>query len=245
MLEIAVCEEYIQEQDSTYNYVAEYIRARPESELMVRYFNSGSQLLNHIQFQGRFDIYLLDIDMPDMNGIEIAKKIRGQDDEAAIIYCSGTSDYAIQSYSVFAYYYLVKPYNKNTLYFILDKLLKKICRDMPKAFMVKVKSGIVRIKLHELIYAESKAHNYYYYLKDGSSVKSSMLRSSFNQVMEPLLRDNRYLKISASYIINMNYARRIECGSFVMDNGEYLTISRNLLAGAKEAYMNFLNGRET
>lgn len=241
MLRIAVCDDNNKELESINWLIIEYINQHPENDISVVYFQSAYNLIDSICNQNsRFDIYLLDIIMPNINGIKIGEFIRNRDDTSLIIYITSSPDFAIQSYSVQAFYYLMKPFTKKELFSILDKALKKIDAEISQVLLVKTKSGISPVKFHNLMYAESKAHCFFYHLSDGEIVKSVTLRESFHTVVSPLLNDSRFIKISVSFVVNMGYVKAVNGSSFLMADDIELSISRSIYTEVKKQYIDFL-----
>lgn len=223
-----------------YQMVTKFVEERPKVDFFVQCFQSTYDLIEYIHTKGDFSIYLLDIIMPEMNGIDIGEFIRKRDNTSIIIYLTASSDYAISSYKVQAFHYLLKPLNSNRLFPVLNAALQKIELDSAKSHLVKTIEGIRAVRYHTVIYAECKAHHILYYLSDESVVKSLTLRQPFDEIMSPFLRDERFIKIAASFIINMNFVQSMTNDYFIMTTGAQLSISRKIRSTCKKEYISFL-----
>jgi len=126
MLRIAICDDDIKELENTYKMVSDFAEERQEIDFYIRRFQSAYDMFECIDTGIAFNIYILDIIMPLMNGIDVGAKIREKDENAIIIYLTSSTDYAIKSYSVFAFQYLLKPVSKVELLNFLGKALDKI-----------------------------------------------------------------------------------------------------------------------
>lgn len=111
MLNIAICDD--EKHGAT--HLAEIIKQYAQQnnlQFEINTFSSGIALLE--TFTG-YDLIFLDIDMPDMNGLDVAKKIREKDKNCKIIYVTNYKDFAHQAFTVRAYGYIVKPFTREII----------------------------------------------------------------------------------------------------------------------------------
>lgn len=93
----------------------------------IETFSSGEELVEKIEsFPDSFDILFLDIYMPDLNGIEVAQKIRESGKDIKIVFLTSSHDFYSQAYEVFAFNYIVKPFEIKRLFSVLDHALDDI-----------------------------------------------------------------------------------------------------------------------
>ena len=107
-MRLAICDDNELQREMISDVINEYIRER-RLDVNVSVFESGLKLIDSVRTQGRYDIYILDMLMPEMNGLEVASTLRMLKDDGKIIFLTATLDYAVASYDVRAFYYLVKP----------------------------------------------------------------------------------------------------------------------------------------
>lgn len=103
----------------------------------MRCFQSAYDLVDCIKNRGGFDAYLLDILMPYMNGIDLGMAIREIGDQAPIIYLTSSKDYAVDSYRVSTFYYILKPATAEKINEVLDKLFEKLAANPEKPLLVR------------------------------------------------------------------------------------------------------------
>ena len=108
---------------------------------------------------------------------------------------------------------------------------------------VRTRQGIRAIRMRDLMYAEGRARVYFYYLEDGQVIESVTMRENFDQVMEPLFGDRRFVKASASFVVNMGYATLMSGKGFQMKDGRNVSISRKSYAQIKRDFIDFLLDR--
>jgi len=95
------------------------------NECTIEVFDNGSSLLDHMN-QNEADILLLDVEMPGINGIETAKRLRGNHPSTGIIFITGHTDFALEAFEVYAFDYILKPVDGERLINSLDRITKKL-----------------------------------------------------------------------------------------------------------------------
>jgi len=132
--------------------------AELEHEFQCIVANSGEELLEKIKDE-RFDIFLLDIQMGGLNGIEIAKKIREKDNEAIIVFMTGYRKYTLEAFEINAFHYLIKPIMPEKFRNLMKRVLKrfheiKVHRENTQKFILKTQSMIMKIDYKDILYFE-------------------------------------------------------------------------------------------
>lgn len=151
MLQIAFCDDDIDELSNLAELIDLY---REERNLACQYtvFPNGLDLLSALEKGKKYDIYCLDILMPGYTGIDVAKEIRGLDKTAPIIFFTSSPEFALDSYSVKAINYILKPISKEKLFSAFDEILEKIkTEENNDAIIVKSKESIQKILISNLV----------------------------------------------------------------------------------------------
>lgn len=240
MIQVAICDDQAEELERTYSIIETYHNLHPELNISYRKFRSGYDLLESIGSRKRCDIYLLDILMPSVNGIEVGTAIRENDDTAVIIYLSSSPDYALQSYQVDADGYLLKPLDDKDLFAALDKVIAKLDAEDQKRFVFRTANdGIESVPYSHLIYLEYYQHRLIAHTTDCETVKSVYYRESFKELTASLT-DSRFAKISASIIVNMQHIRNINSKEILLSNTEKLSISRYYIPETRRTFLAYL-----
>lgn len=242
MLNIAICDDDVKELENTYLMVSNFINEYNEADYKIRNFQSPYELMDCIASNVQFDIYLLDIIMPEINGIDIGEKIRKKNESAIIIYLSNTADYAIKSYEVSAFYYLVKPVEQKMLAAVLKHAIDKIDVEKSKNFTIKTKDSIKLIPYHHIVYMEFIDRVVNVHLADHSIVTSVTMREPFDTMVEKILQDKRFIRSHTSFVVNMRFISSITSRDFVMTDHSLVPVSRNKYAEIKNGYLDFLLG---
>ena len=234
-IRIAICDDDNRELAQTLRIVNDYFEHRFAKEnIEILSFATSVALLAKIEDGKHFDIYLLDVLMPVVNGIELARSIRTNDNAAKIIFLSSSSEFALDSYSVGAFNYLLKPVQKEALVTLLEKICNKIYRQPKPCIVTRTQSGLYKVFFHELMYVEVIKRTTYFYLKNELTIESIL---PITQVELELLGDSRFVKPHRSYIINLEYVKALTKEGFTMMNGRSIPISRNVLKEIKQKYI--------
>lgn len=190
----------------------------------VSSFENAEELLSAFGEKSKYDIYLLDIIMKGMDGIELGKKLRLTDTEGIIIYLSSSKDYAIDSFDANAFYYLTKPLDTNKLYETLDRAVAKL-DTRRKVITVKIKSGLININLEDLYYVELSDRSVMYKCR-GETYSGLKLTGSFKDAISDILSDERFVLCGASFAVNLQHIKMIHHDSLTLTTGESIHIPR-------------------
>lgn len=209
----------------------------------IKTFASGRELIEYENGGSYSDIYILDIVMPDMNGIQLGSAIRQKNADAYIIFLTSSKDYALESYSVKAFSYILKPARRKDIEAELADCISRISKP-PERFVFKCSSGTVSVRAEDIVYIEYYNHRMIYRLAGGKTVESIYFRETFDSMITEYIKNGSFIKSSASYLVNMNHIRTVNATGFIMSDGAVLTVTRKY-ADARKKYIDFeLNGGE-
>ena len=241
MLHIAICDDEPGQLAGLEALLREYLRARPSLAGQVTPFSDSCALVEAARERGGFDLYLLDVLLPGMGGIQAGLRLRELGDGGQIIYLTASSEYAVDSYTVGAFFYLLKPVGRETLFQVLDRAVEQqLCR-RAEGVVVPTREGPRRLLLEQIYYAERVGRCIRYYCA-GKTVDSVTLRTSFREAAAPLLADGRFCLCGASYLFNLQHVAGVEARSAVLDSGVRVPLPRTARAGFQEAWARFWLG---
>lgn len=239
MLKVALCDDEAEQRDVLGRMLTEYAAARPALAVKISVFSSGRDLINAVEDTGPFDIYLLDVVMPELSGIGLGVRLRETDSAATIIYLSVSPEYAVDSYAARAFYYLMKPSEPARLFEVLDEAVAAREKHRAACVTVKTQDGLRLVRLDELMFAELSGRTIHYHLSGGEDVESMTVRGSFQEAAAPLLADPRFFLCGASFAANLFYVTAVEHGHFLMDDGRRVPLSRALYAQARKRWQDY------
>jgi len=234
MLHIAVCDDNIDELSNMIQLINLY-RVSKNFSCENFVFPNGFDLISALEKGKRFDIYCLDIIMPGFTGIDVAREIRRLDKTAPILFFTSSSEFALESYSVKAINYILKPISKEKLFFTFDELLEQMkFQKEEDAFIVKSNEGIQKILISNLAFAEVIGRNVLYHMRSGKVIECT---EAFSSVCNKLLKYGCFIKPHRSYLVNMQFVNTIENHQITLQTLSAVPVAQGK---AKEVRMQYL-----
>ncbi len=198
----------------------------------VECFTAGDVFLAGME-ANQYDIIILDIYMDSLNGVDVARKIRGLDEEVVLAFCTSSNEYASQSYEVDARYYLQKPISIEKVAAMLKRFnLSKIERNRS----IRLPDGS-RVPLRHIMYTEYLDHSVLFHLKGQAP---HAVRASQGEIETLLLSHKGFCVINKGCIVNFEQVQTIAPNTFFMGNGKILSIARRRFKEIEAAYKQFL-----
>lgn len=238
MLRIAICDDLHKELQSLILLTNQYLSDN-SLDAEVAGFSNPDGLLKAFQKE-YFHIYILDIVMPMLNGLELGKEIRRLDREAQILYVTTEPQFALMAYAVSPVNYLVKPINKQQLYDTLTHAISKVDIDEEVRFTVKTADSLRLIKVLDIACCEYRSHAVIFNLTNGDEVFSRTIRESFIKYISPILKDRHFLQCHNAFVINMRFVERFTKDSFRLYSGKIVPIAARKYPLVRDTYMDYL-----
>lgn len=205
-------------------------------EMQYTAFHNPLDLLAEIERGISFDVLFLDVLMPGENGMEAAAEIRTYDRNVKIIFLTSSSEYAVQSYTVGAYYYQLKPVWKDSFYRLLDSVLSTMEKEQSHSLILHCKSGINKVDLHQLEYCEVFRRTLFFHLNGGTVLTCS---GNMDELCRQLKSYGNFLRPHRSYIINLDYVKKISACVVTMSDLAEIPIPRGKYNEVKDAFLEY------
>ena len=181
-------------------------------------FSSAEQFLFCYGEQSDYDILLLDIEMGQMDGVQLAKQLRQKNETIQIVFVTGYSDYISEGYEVAALHYLMKPVSGEKLFAVLNRALEKRKRE-ERCLNLELGGEMVRIPFYDIRYLDVRQNYVTIHGKAEYTVKRSL-----NEFEKEL--DDRFFRAGRSLIINLKYIRRVTKTEVSLSDGTLLPLPR-------------------
>lgn len=191
-------------------------------------FRDGDEITS--DYEAKYDIIFMDIEMNRLNGMDAARKIRQLDREVIIIFVTHSSHYAIKGYEVEALSYLLKPVPYFAFQQEIKKSLDRLSKRTEKSLLLKTEKGTQRVNIKDIIYIETMSH----YLIIHTAHTEYTIKSTLKR-MEDELKDSNFTLCNSCYLVNLNAVTGVK-GDYVIINKKELKISRP----RKKAFMDQL-----
>ncbi len=189
--------------------------------LSILRFPSAEAFLFQYEDEKSADILLLDIEMGQMNGMELARKVRQGNDMVQMVFITGYPDFAAEGYEVSALHYLMKPVSPEKLWAVLDKAAANLARE-EKYLSVTYDRKTDYVPLSRILYIEAqKQYVLIYTLEETYRMKKSLAKTA-----EEL--DEYFLQVHRSFCVNLRHVAQIKTGGVVLKTGEEIPISRGM-----------------
>lgn len=235
MLRIAVCDDEEAQRRKVTMQLHRYLQARPALLAQVETFQSGKEMLARAEDTQGFDLYLLDILMPGLSGIDTGRKLRQLGDGGEIVYLTTSNEFASDSYEVRAFFYLLKPVAEEKLFRVLDDAVEQLNRQRSESVVVATAAGTKRLLLERIRYVERTGRCIRYHCTDGA-VDSQSIRAPFREVVAPLLADRRFFLCGASFVLNFQHVAGVQGQQALLDSGQTVSLPRAVATEFKKAW---------
>lgn len=230
-MKIAIVEDNLMDQNRLKGYL-EKTAQQQNLLLEVELFSDGIEFID--QYHPEYDLVYFDVEMPILDGMSAAKKLRKVDEKVMIVFVTNYVQHAIGGYTVGAYDFLLKPLTEFNFQEHFIRVLKKFAVKEHELITVKSGNEMRRIILSNLLYVESQGHYLYLHLQDETIMTIDTMRN-----MENKLSKHGFFRSNNSYIINLKYVRSVD-KNMVDVGGEQLQISRPRRKAFMEALTNFI-----
>ncbi len=211
----------VENEDAAADRIAQMLRKFFErqgdpSEIEIGRFPDAVQFLTN--YRPVCDIVFMDIDIPELNGMDAARKLRELDENVVIIFVTNMAQYAVEGYAVAALDFIVKPVRYKQ---VLMRAMKVVeARRQAQRFTVKQGDKMLTINVSDVQYIEVMNHTLHFHRKNEIFSRSGSLKELERQ----LSAFGCFAKCNSCYLVNLNYVTAVE-GFFVTVGGKKLQIS--------------------
>lgn len=241
MIKIAFCDDDMEVLHQMNELIDRY-RVERNEDITYATFQSPFELLTEIEKGIRPDILFLDVVMPGQNGMDVAKEIRQYDTNMKIIFLTSSPEFAVESYSVGAYFYQLKPIWEESFFRLMDAVLAECEKKKKNSLILRSKDGITRIDLQQLEYCEVLGRKLLFHLENGAVLESA---GSLDDLAGQLMQYSNFFRPHRSFLVNMEYIQNISSRSIKMVNDAEIPIPHGKCSEIKNTYMEYaFNGEQ-
>ncbi len=232
MLLIAVCDDIPIECADIAKQI-ETILKQSNTDFMIKKFFGGLEL---IQSRESFDIIFLDIKMPNINGMELAKQIRKQGRQSLIIFITSASEYVFDAFDVEAFQYLLKPIQTDKLKNVLEKATKKMQIDANIDFlMISANRQIQKVFLKDILYIESIGRIAKIHCNNGTLETYEQIG-----ILEDKLSDKFFFRCHKCFLVNLNFVDAFNKTEVRLENGEKIMLAKRRYEDFQKAILSYM-----
>lgn len=229
-MKIAVCDDEKLFIDSTCALLKQWAGEHNTILTLFR-FTNGDDLIN-MHRKECMDLIILDVIMPLFNGMDTARELRCQDETVPIIFLTSSREFAVDSYDVKAFNYLIKPVNEKKLFSVLNDFLNTLT--LPKnTFTAQTCDGFLQIMISDVDYLEAQNKQVLFHMSDGRIIAVHEL---FSKCAERFSPENGFYRCHRSYIVNLSSVKQFTKSEITTYSHALIPISRNSYTAFRETY---------
>ena len=226
MIKVAICDDDDRQIKTLKKMLTEW-----NSCTIISEYNSAEQFIFNYP-DVSCDLLLLDIEMGDMNGMELAKELRAKGDMLPIIFITGFSQYIGDGYDVEALHYLMKPVDKEKLFQVLDRYS---CRHRSDSRVIlPIGNESVLVASDDIVYLEAFGKKTQVTLNDGKEIFCTCGLSESSEKL-----GQGFVSCHRSYVVNIGAIRKISRTEITMDSGKKIPISRRSYDSVNRAFIEY------
>lgn len=214
IIRVAICDDEPIIQNIIKNSCEKYL-IQIDIPYSIKLFNSGDIFLNNNE---EIDILFLDVDMPGINGFEVAKEINKRYKNIFIIFITSHSEMIQEAFKVRAFRYLFKPLNDEEFFEAIKEAVDELFNS--SEIILEQRDGSVLIDKRNIIYIESLGDGTVLYTDSEKYVNNFPLKKWIE-----ILDDISFYQCHRSYIVNFSYVKKIEISKLILKNDYTLPVS--------------------
>jgi len=232
LINVAICEDRQEAATIIVQHLSRYEKERGVS-LTYTVFENGLFFLENLKKQ--FDVVFMDIDMPIMNGLEAAKRLREVDPYMPLVFITDLKQFAIKGYEVEAVDFLVKPLTYSSFCTMMDRIQKRLLSNGNESLLLQTVDGTVKVSLKNVKYVEVLSHYVYYHTIDGTfKFWGSLIEE------EKRLPKDRFAKAGSAHLVNLAYVTKVKGNDIYLGN-EIIPLSRSKKTTFLEELLEYMN----
>ncbi len=226
---VAICDDADADRRSIAGMVRRWAEAAG-SRVQVCEFPSAESFLFEYDRNRDYDILLLDVEMRELSGIELAKRVRAQRGRAEIVFITSHFEFIAEGYEVDALHYLVKPVSEEKLWEVLDRAAARLAAE-PPSVVVSADGETVKLPETDILYVEAFAH----YIEIHTRAEVYRLKESITAFGERLSGD--FFRAHRSYLVNLKAVERISRTGVRLTGGAEIPLARGKYDDVNRAFI--------
>lgn len=194
-----------------------------DCKALLERFTSPAQLLEAVRQGQEYQVFFLDIDMPELNGIDLGVQLKEENEHAAIIYISNCEERVFDSFRARPLGFVRKSSFLKDLQSVVKLYIESTRNEDDRRLEIKTGQGLMYLPISEIVYIECrKDYQYFYLSKDPEPIKCRLSMGK----LEDALEHEGFLRIHQGYIVNYTYIKRIDNELVELTDGTKLPMSR-------------------
>lgn len=233
MYHIAIVEDEAEFAEQLQDFLKQYQKEH-DIPMKISIFGDGAEILEN--YEPLYDIILLDIEMPQVNGMEAAEQIREMDSDVVLMFITNMATYAIRGYEVGALDFVMKPINYYTFSMKFTRAVKRAKQREQQQILLSLSDGVKKFGIQQIHYVEVQNRMLHYHTDEGEYVMRGTMAS-----VEQMLAPYPFIKCNHWYIVNLMHVSEVR-GNIAIVGGHELEISRRNRTAFLRALTEYVGG---
>lgn len=233
LIRVAIIED---EKDAVQRLMDMLNRYSKENEIECKISGFGNAITFLADYKADFDIIFMDINLPHMNGMEAATKLRKMDSSTPLIFVTNMAQYAIKGYAVDALDFMVKPFDYSAFSMKMKRAISRLNRDRDREIILSVKDGVVKVPLSNIIFVEISDHRIIYHTEEGDYNAYGTMKKVQQQLDDP-----SFVLCNSCYLVNLRFVKAVKNYLVTVGKAE-LQISHPKKKSFMEGLNNYMGG---
>jgi len=234
-MNIALCDDDGRFRAQTARSLEGILEKRGRKADVVKFSNAES-LLEVVEAGAAFDLYLLDIVMPGMDGVTLARHLRKRFPSVPILFFTTSSDFAVEAFALGAAHYVVKPFSREQFVAAIDRALALASKSTASSIVLKTADGYLSVPIDEIIFSETYGHYQLVRLRNGKELVERMSGQLLWQRLEP---SERFVRAGLRFIFNLAHITCVGKNEVTLTGGRTVSVPRRTMPDLKAAYLSY------
>ncbi len=236
MIKIALCDDNAEDLSVVKQLLLEY-KETSSRTFEIYEFSHPDELLTATE-TCRFSLYLLDIIMPMVNGIQAARELRWNDKYSPVVFITSEKSFALDAFDVNAVNYLLKPLDRNKFFSVLDGIFSTL-KEEGKNIAIKMKSGLKTVSLEDVAYLEYSNHCVNFHMCTGEGFSTVTQRISFEEFIQTNIGSGIFGRCHESFLVNLAFIDVLSKTEIELRNGNRIPVSKSRYAEVQKSYLDY------
>ena len=236
-LRIAICDDDKSDREKVHVLLQDYLK-KNSIKAQVRIFDHPDALIEECEHY-RPHIYILDIVMPMVTGIQAARELRWNQPDAQIIFATSESSYALESFDVNPINYILKPIEKEKFFSTLDMAISRVDIESDKSVCIKIKGGMQTLHLSDILYIEYRNHVVSYHMDNGEIISTPTLRIGFAEYLSENHSGKDFVRCHESIAVNIAAIDKLTKIDITLRGGEQIPVTKSRYSEVMDSYMDY------
>ena len=233
MVRVAIVEDNKRDTDILNQYIKRFAEQKNYEEIIVDCYDNGFQFI--ADYKAVYDIIFLDIEMPLMDGLNVARRLREVDQTVCLLFVTNLGKYAIYGYEVDALDFLVKPVTYFNFSEKMKKALKKCTGNKIAYILVPADNGVKKLLLKDILYVDKNFHDIIYHTAEVDYRERKNLKE-----VEDLFLENNFVKLNRGCIVNIAAVSKFSRDHIVLGD-KILPISRAMKQECLATFIRYMH----